>query len=468
MVNIKLLGGKNEIGGNKILVEHKGTKIFLDFGMSFKQHGKFFSEFLNPRKCSALGDFFEFNLLPKMKGIYRLDYLKKTGLSKEKRAVDAVFLSHAHADHAQYIHFLRLDIPIYCSEASKIILECLEETGAGTLSEFINKKDEFCFYKNKKGGMSRVTSKQKDYVQQREYHIMKPGKKVKIGSMEVEMVPVDHSLPGACGFIIYTDEGNIVYTGDIRFSGYREKESLAFVKKAKSVKPKWMICEGTRIDSSHKDSEDLVRTKIDSIISKAKGLVFIEHPIRDIDRVFTLYKCAKDNKREFVVNMKLAYVIEKLGSLSPIKLDDIKVLIPKKSWGLITSDLDDKTKEGDYKAWERPFLSRDNAITYKDLQKKPSAYVVSMTFWEINQLTDIKPKNAIWIKSNCEPFCIEMELDEDRKNHWLEHFKVKKFSAHCSGHACGDEIKKMIKEIKPEVVVAVHTEKEGEFEEKSL
>jgi ribonuclease J len=35
MVSIDVMGGSNEIGGNKILVEHKGTKILLDFGMSF-------------------------------------------------------------------------------------------------------------------------------------------------------------------------------------------------------------------------------------------------------------------------------------------------------------------------------------------------------------------------------------------------------------------------------------------------
>ena len=106
-------GGKNEIGGNKILVEHKGTKIMLDFGMSFAQVLKYFSEFLQPRKNSALTDFFELELLPDIKGIYREDYLKHMGKEKEKREIDGVFITHAHADHAQYLHFLRFDIPVY-------------------------------------------------------------------------------------------------------------------------------------------------------------------------------------------------------------------------------------------------------------------------------------------------------------------------------------------------------------------
>ena len=42
-----------------------------------------------------------------------------------------------------------------------------------------------------------------EYVSNREFSIVEPEKRVKIGS-EVEMVPVDHSLPGACGYIIYS------------------------------------------------------------------------------------------------------------------------------------------------------------------------------------------------------------------------------------------------------------------------
>jgi ribonuclease J len=54
---------------------------------------------------------------------------------------------------------------------------------------------------------------------------MKPYEKYRIGSLEVEMIPVDHSIPGACGYIIYSDEGNMAYTGDLRFHGYVEDQS---------------------------------------------------------------------------------------------------------------------------------------------------------------------------------------------------------------------------------------------------
>jgi ribonuclease J len=71
LTKLTFYGAVNEIGGNKILHEDKDTKLFLDFWMSFNTANKFFSEFLQPRKRSGLGDFFEFGLIPDLKGVYR-------------------------------------------------------------------------------------------------------------------------------------------------------------------------------------------------------------------------------------------------------------------------------------------------------------------------------------------------------------------------------------------------------------
>jgi len=98
MASLRFYGGVNEIGGNKILLEDRDTRIFLDFGMSFGQSGKFYSEFLNPRKCNGMQDFIKTGLLPDLPGIYRQDYLRHMGRKKEDRSIDAVLISHAHMD----------------------------------------------------------------------------------------------------------------------------------------------------------------------------------------------------------------------------------------------------------------------------------------------------------------------------------------------------------------------------------
>lgn len=47
-------GGVNEIGGNKILIKDRDTKIFFDFGMSFSMKKLFYSPpFLSPRAKEA-------------------------------------------------------------------------------------------------------------------------------------------------------------------------------------------------------------------------------------------------------------------------------------------------------------------------------------------------------------------------------------------------------------------------------
>lgn len=76
---ITFYGGINEIGGNKFLIEDRGTRIFLDFGMQMGKFNQYFAEFVNPRICNGMGDLFEFELLPHLDGLYRRDCAKHIG-----------------------------------------------------------------------------------------------------------------------------------------------------------------------------------------------------------------------------------------------------------------------------------------------------------------------------------------------------------------------------------------------------
>ena len=104
---ITFYGGVHEIGGNKFLVEDKGTKIFLDFGMQMSKVNQYFAEFVNPRTCNGMGDLFEFELLPRLRGLYRRDYAKHMRFGgDEETTYDAVLITHAHVDHCAYIKLL--------------------------------------------------------------------------------------------------------------------------------------------------------------------------------------------------------------------------------------------------------------------------------------------------------------------------------------------------------------------------
>ena len=484
MVNIDFYGGVNEIGGNKILINHNTTSLFLDFGMSFSQSNKYFSEFLQPRKANGIQDFLELGLLPQIKGIYREDYLRHCGLnSQEKPAVEGLLLSHAHMDHSAYIHHLREDIPLYMTAESYFILKVLEDTSAVSFIDMLKLKKNFHFTPKKSGeGYKRLGGKAA--IVERDVHVVKPYENFQIGDFTVKSAPVDHSLPGASAYILETADETIVYTGDLRFHGRRPEITRKFVKVAKKSNPNIMISEGTRIDSQSNTTEEDIENKAKTVISDFKGLVIVNYPIRDFDRLVTFYKVAKDTDRTLVLNLKQAYMLNLFKNKDypdkdyP-KINDVAVYAPRKGWGLIgddsyacfdsewvcSSEIDHSYLKSDYKTWERDFLNWDNTINYRDLQEEPEKYIFRCDFFELKELIDIKPENGIYIRSVTEPFDDEMEIDYKRVKNWLNHFNLPMHQMHASGHASGPEILNMIRKVSPDVVYPIHTEHKEMFKE---
>ncbi|MBP1945316.1 MBL fold metallo-hydrolase [Methanobacterium petrolearium] len=480
MTNINFFGGVDEIGGNKIRVEGKNESFFFDFGMAFSKANDYLSEFLQPRKANGILDFVELGLLPCIKGIYREDYLRHVGLSYPKEpSVDGVLISHSHVDHVAYVHHLREDIPIYLSNESYLILKALEDTGTSSFSEYLHLKKTFYMSPKVRGdGYKRTSTKIK-----RDIRIVEPYKKFNIGNFQIKSAPVDHSLPGASAFIVEGEEETIVYTGDLRFHGRNPELTRKFVREAAKANPTIMISEGTRIDKKENISEDEIEQRASSEIAKHKGLVVVNYPVRDLDRLLTFYKVAQDTERKLVISLKQAYLLKLFQGTDNVypDLSDVIIYKPRKGWGLIGDDnfacVEDEwlcadkmgAKESlrDYKKWEREFLEYDNVINYKDLQENPQDYIFRCDFFELKELIDIKPANGVYIKSSTEPFDNQMEINEKKVHKWLKLFNLPLFDKefHASGHANGQEILNMIRDINPEKVYPVHTVYKDKFKE---
>jgi len=463
MVKITFYGGVNEIGGNKILLEDGDTKIFLDFGMSFTQAGKFFSEFLQPRKCGGIGDFLEFGLIPDLKGLYRNDYLKHMGREPEDVDFQGVLLSHAHADHASYMHHIREDIPIYCSEETHAILKALNDTASGSYTDLTEFTRCFETYINKKGDISRKTSAtHPEIIVPRKFGIFKFGKKFKIDNLEIIPFNVDHSLPGATGYIIHTSSGTVAYTGDFRFHGRREEKTVKFMEACEKAKPDVLIIEGTRIDEESSRKEADVEEEVYTITSKSKGLTVCNWPVRDSDRMISFLNSARKMGKKLTISLKQAYLIEQLNkckdSIAP-KLDDENLVLyaMRKDWGVIGSDCDERLIRADYDKWERDYL--DDAICHKDVKSSQNKFMFFCTNFDLKELIDIKPAaGSVYIKSVCEPFDIEMEIDWQRIENWINHFGMESNVTHVSGHASGPQLRDFVKTVKPKMVIPVHTQ----------
>lgn len=447
MVNLVFYGGVNEIGGNKILISDDGTNIFLDFGMSFGKRGKFFEEFLTPRTANGIGDFLAMNLIPDIKGIYRQDLMEHLGRKSNPPEVQGVFLSHAHADHANYVSFLHQQIPIYCGETCRLILDAVEEQSQRTIENEV-----VCF---KKRPLYRGDYKKLPI--QRKFHTFRTGDKIKIDSVEIEPVHVDHSVPGAYGMLIHTSEGTVVYTGDLRMHGLHSEMTKDFIDRAKNENPIALITEGTRIDIDNKnESEKKIYHTSRNQIEKCRNLSIVDFNFKDVDRFTTFYKIAKDVGKKLVISFKHACFLERYArdpklETPDISDDNILILKPKRLTGTyIDEDYTDP--------YIKKRLDYPNIIKAEEIAKNPNDYMVVLNFYYFNTLIDLNPKGGVYIHSLSEPFNEEMEISYNRMMNWIDFFNLKFFQSHCSGHICGKDLKKLIEEIHPKSLYPIHTE----------
>lgn len=432
MTTLTFYGGVNEIGGNKILLEDKKTRVLLDFGQSFDFGTQYFTGWLSPRSINGLGDHFEFGLLPRISGLYAQDQLACTDLPYCEPKISGVFLTHGHFDHVAHICFIDNNIPVYLGVGTKLFMESMEETSS------------FCDYKT------------------HDYHTFRTGKNIQIDDIEVEPVHVDHSIPAAYGFIIRTSESTIAYTGDLRLHGPRKDLTEDFISKAKEAKPDTLICEGTRMSRREKRrnfSEAHVEAASDKIVSGTDKIVFMTHYSRDMDRFRSFYKVAIKNNRNIVISPKTAYLLTKLSEdkhLSlpdPMKDNHIQVYYKRKKSG--------KYDDTDYYVWERAFMNK--MVNADFVHKNKSKLVMDLDFYQFGELIDIRPEQGShFIHSMSEPFS-EEDIQDEVLHNWLNHFGLQFHQLHASGHLDKEGIKQVVKEINAKKVFPVHTENAAGF-----
>jgi len=475
MSNLSFYGGVDEIGGNKIQVSSRESSFFFDFGLAFSRANTYLSEFLQPRKANGILDFVALELLPCLKGIYREDYLRHVGLSHTREpAVDGVLISHSHVDHVSLVHHLREDLPLHLSQGSYLILRALEETGSSSFSEYLQLKKSFQLQPKKRGeGYTRRT-----IPVDREINLTRPYQEFQVGDFTIQAAPVDHSLPGASAYLAENDDGMLVYTGDLRFHGQHPELTHQFVEKARKAQPTTLICEGTRINSTGNTSEEDIQRKAQEVVDHYPGLVVVNYPVRDLDRLLTFHRVACNTDRQLVVSLKQAYILDLFQGSDYPELGEVLVYQPKKGWGMVSEesyacrdeewvcarDLDPEISQRDYKTWEREYLDQDYTINYQDLQEYPEDYIFRCDFFELKELIDIKPERGVYLKSMTEPFDEQMEVNEEKVKSWLRLFNLPLLRGfHASGHASGGEILDMIRRINPEEVYPIHTEGKEQF-----
>jgi len=430
MVSITVHGGANQIGGNKILIEDRDTRVFFDFGQPFGLLDRYFVDFLMPREGRfGLRDYFHFDLMPRVKGLYDEEYLEDTDLMYVPPLFDAIFISHMHFDHAMHLRFADRNIPVYLGAAANAIRKSWTETSLGKIKFGEHDFKEF-----------------------------RTGSRVKVGSIEVEPVHVDHSVPGAYGFIIHTSEGAVVYTGDMRLHGPRGDMTEDFIARAAAAKPFAMVCEGTRVsDSDPREdmSEGDVGKRAHELVSSTGKLAIVSFYPKDVDRIRTFRDVAKATGRKFVVSAKVAHMLKALQDDrnidAPDPLTDPNMLVYVRQMANI-----DRVK---YEKSYAEMLEKNGHVVNSDFVKKHQAGLILHTdFFQLTELIDICPdRGSLFIRSKSEPF-EEDDIQEEVLRNWVDWFELDFRQAHASGHASMPEIFDTVERISPGAVVPVHTE----------
>ena len=423
-------GGVGEIGGNKILLEDKATKVLLDFGSGFADGSEYFDSTITPRGVNGAGDLFEFGLLPEITGLYSERSLQNTELKYAEPEVDAVVLSHYHWDHTGRIVYVDPKIPVYCGETTSFIHDAYAESSGSPLD-----------------GHSIRT--------------FRTGDKFVIGSMEFVPIHVDHSIPGAYGFIIHTSEGTLAYTGDFRFHGRAGSMTRDFIEAARSERPRILLTEGTRVrpdDTKANMSEKAVLDEASKMVKGTRNLVLSTFRGNDVDRINTFHEAAQSSGRRLVVSMKIAILLEKLRADRRLSVPrvgrDLDVYVRRKKSG--------KLDDSDYYSWERPFL--DHGVSASDVRERQGDVFLHLEAWNLPELIDIKPdRGGTYIHAATEAFNEEGEREESIIRNWVGHVGFRYTQLHASGHAPMKEVGELVQGVSAQKVVPVHTENPGLF-----
>lgn len=486
MVSITCYGGVDEIGGNKIAVKDGDVRFSFDFGTSFGQRYEYFEEYLKPRPGVGLLDMLHMGLLPPLEGIYRDDLVPRERFWDRWRSaphydrldLDGVLLSHAHLDHSGYISFLNAEIPIYSSLMTAFISKAMQDSGQADFER------EVCYanVREPRDGVLRAskTSQRRPFVflegtprerpalsfwgnlpaKTKEFRFSSfAGPPDQIAGLPLRHFPVDHSIFGAVAFAVQTSEGWLGYTGDLRLHGGRGEETRRCMEEMRRLGLLALLCEGTRAGDEHRVTEGEVYENALREVRRAQGLVVADFGPRNVERLLTFLRIARETARKLLVLGKDAYLLEAMHLASAQRVPDI-LNCPDI---LVYED-----PKAALRPWERELRERYGArvVGADNVRAQQGECILCFSFWDVNDLIDIEPRGGVYIYSSSEAYSEEQQMDLRRLRNWLKHLGMRFVGdpedgdegLHSSGHASGPDLLEIIRQVKPEILIPIHTE----------
>ncbi|MEM3385122.1 MAG: hypothetical protein QW134_04070 [Nitrososphaeria archaeon] len=473
-------GGVNRIGGNTFLIEDCSSKFFLDFGLDFGKYRLYYDFPLNMPKTTK--ELLATGILPNIvshEGRPFFEYcdLEKSDSSGKRWAIIekqpkenfSVIISHAHLDHIGNSIFLPSSVPIYLSTFSKIsfLTNFLTHIFIGKSGSLFDKLAISYYSKERIKNLERPGFD----AFRNKYTIFRNNVQFKVYDTLVEPYAVDHSIPGAFGFIIRASNHTIAYTGDFRVHGSMKDFSSEFIGKLSGERLDYLLCEGTNLGLNPIRSEEEVVNSTESVLKKffehggEHALVILSQT--HIDRISEMYGIARRLGLNLYVSeaifLLLYYILtselkERLRSPLPPIVKDPKIdRIVQEVWpnSNEVSSLGVIVKERSKLIKLAEKLSLNFAFE-NDFSTVPTKSLILL-----NNLSSILGKrfmkNSLLVVSTTEHEDEEDLYDLNRFVNQAMLLGVPLLRIHSSGHIGVIELIEVIKRVRPKNLIPIHT-----------
>lgn len=421
-MNLTIHSGNKVIGGICVEIASGDTRIIIDVGIPLmdKDGNQIDSQKLE--KCSGQ-ELLKEKKLADVKGLYEWD--------KTNKKVDAVLITHPHADHFGYLKFVNPDIPVYVGADAKKLIE---------LNKKVFGKESFEI----KNAVS--------VVHEQEFNI---------GNIKIKPFAMDHSAFDSYAYEIKANGKTLIYCCDFRAHGRKWKLFPLFLRKV-TKNPDALVMEGTVMGSNSREhdckTEDELEEQIVKVARNTKDVVFVNTSAQNIDRQVSLYRAAIRSGRTFVVDIYTAKVLDtvwkKESKLIPVLNRNYKIKI------FYPIYLTQKLVEA--------FNQNSTVYYFQSKMIKPDELVKTKKYIMLVHASMIKDFPSRIFKKN-EFFCKDSTFIYSQWHGYLERDNrqlLKKFfdkqgakfeEIHTGGHADEKTLEKTVKTIQPKRVFPIHT-----------
>ena len=388
--------GTHEIGGSCVEICSDKTKILIDLGMPLDYDKHTTEEQTQIRSDAA-------------------EWCK---------GVDALFLSHAHADHYGFLGLLPQDTPIYATEETFAMLAL-----DGILGD--------------------------DPTKHLEKHTLKSGQSCEVADIKVTAYIVDHSAYGACAYLIECDGKRILYSGDIRLHGVK---GVLYRNLPKDVD--YLLLEGTNVlRAKNNPTEREVENQFVEAFNEAPdALHLVWCSAKNIDRICALFRACIRCGRTLVLDPYTANVLAEVAQLNPhipavTTANQMRVYFPY----YLTKRLLERNPESYIYSLE----PRKNKVSYNDFMTKPKRYVMLVRPSALSYLEKLSIRHIRLVKSIWDGYWDEPNIERFRS--WVEEHCESVKDIHSSGHADTQSLQRIVEFVRPKTIVPIHTDAPKRF-----